>query len=99
MGIQFDGTISIGTLIEIVVLVSGWAVTVTKISGRLKAVEINQEKHDGKLDNLSKISDMQSRFDERMAAVRRDVDDLKRGRGFIRDDFRNKKPAIVGEGY
>lgn len=99
MGIQFDGTISIGTMIEVVILVAGWTATVTKINGRLKTVESNQEKHDTKLDNLAKISDMQSRFDERMAAVRRELDDLKRGRGFIRDDFRNKKPAIVGEGY
>ena len=50
MGLQFDGTISVGTLIEVAVLVAGWVATVTKINTRLKVVESNQEKHDVKLN-------------------------------------------------
>ncbi len=87
MGLQFDGTISVGTLIEVVVLVAGWTATVTKINGRLKVVENNQEKHDVKLNALTNISNLQARFDERMASVRRDIEELKRGRGFIKHEL------------
>jgi len=93
MTMQFDGNITLGNIIEIAILAGGWIITITSINSRLKTVEANQEKHDVKLENLSKITNMQARFDERMSAIRRDLDDLKRGRGFIKHDVEGEYTA------
>lgn len=89
----FDGTITLGNILEVVVITGGWVAIITSLKTRLKAVEDNQKIHSLKLDNLSKINEMQARFDERMSSVRRDVDDLRRGKGFIQTSINGEYEA------
>lgn len=84
MGLSFDGTVSLGTIIEVGGFIGAWIWTASTLSVRLTNVEQSQKIQTTKLDSLTQISTMQARFDERMASIRRDVDELRRGKGFIK---------------
>lgn len=88
--VNFDGTVTLGTLIEIVVIAGGWVATFTRVTTRLKTVEENQKIHTEQLKSLTAISNLQNRFDERMVFMRRDIDELRRGKGYIQQ-------AMTGE--
>lgn len=92
MGLQFDGTISIGTLVEVTTFVGAWVATVTKFNNRLGNVETNQKEQSAKLDSLTQIQNLQARFDERMSSMRRDLEELKRGKGFIKQELEREYP-------
>lgn len=96
MGLQFDGSITLGNVIEILALGGGWIYTLSSFGNRLKTVEGNQAVHNTKLDSLTKITEMQGRFDERIVTLRRDVDDLKRGKGFIQQEV-NGEYGLIGK--
>lgn len=96
MGLQFDGNLTLGNVIEILVLAGGWIYTISSFGNRLKTVEGNQTLHNTKLDSLTKITEMQGRFDERIGSLRRDVDDLKRGKGFIQQEV-NGEYGLIGK--
>jgi len=50
---------------------------------RLGFLEENVKGLTQKIDQLSQILNLMGKFEERMGALRRDVEDLRRGRGFI----------------
>ncbi len=66
-------------------------VAATRILGyRMKAVETQVQAHSRELTTLTNIIGNQRVMEERMQTMRRDLDDLRRGKGFIREDF----PAV-----
>lgn len=67
-----------GDVIKIVVLIVGWVVTIVKIDGRLKNVEKD-------IKEVTALSRWKERIEERIITQRRDIDELRRGRGFIRN--------------
>jgi hypothetical protein len=75
--------VSFNTLIEIAVIGGGWIVTIVKIDSRLKNVERD-------IRSVTLLSQWRERMEERALTLRRDVDELRHGRGFVRD-------AIEGE--
>jgi hypothetical protein len=75
---QVDFDFTAGDLIKIVVLVVGWVVTIVKIDGRLKNVE-------KEIKDVTALTRWKERIEERIITQRRDIDDLRRGRGFIRN--------------
>jgi hypothetical protein len=74
----FDPTISMGTVIEIGSFAVGWIVTIVKIDTRLKSVERD-------IKEVTQLTRWRERMEERMLTMRRDVDDLRHGRGFVKD--------------
>ena len=80
MSIGIDTNISIGNILEIAVLAGGWIITVVKIDSRLKSVERD-------IKEVTTLTKWRERFEERMMFIRRDVDDLRRGKGFIQEEL------------
>lgn len=63
-------------------------IVTTRILGfRMKAVEGQLGAHATQLSNIANIIGNQRVMDERLLTMRRDLDDLRRGKGFIREDF------------
>lgn len=52
---------------------------------RMKAVEDKVQTHANQLETLTKIVGDQRVMEERITNLRRDMDDLRRGKGYIRD--------------
>ena len=81
MGMTVDfGQITLGNIIEIIVIGGGWIATIVKLDGRLKSVE-------KEIVNVVAIARWKERTDERIFYVRRDIDDLRRGRGWVQRDL------------
>ena len=78
MGMTFDTTISLGTVLEIGAFCVGWIVTISKIDTRLKSVERD-------IREVAQLTRWRERMEERMLTMRRDVDDLRHGRGFVKE--------------
>ncbi len=72
--------ISLGDVIKILVLVGGWLITIVKIDGRLRNVEKD-------IKEVTTLVRWRERLEEQVKNIRRDVDDLRRGRGFIRESI------------
>lgn len=63
-------------------------IVTTRILGfRMKAVESQLGLHSRELSTLANIIGNQRVMEERMLTLRRDLDDLRRGKGFIREEF------------
>lgn len=80
MAIPVDFDINIGDVIKIVVIVGGWIITIVKIDGRLRNVE-------REIKDVTTLVRWRERLEERVSNMRRDVDELRRGRGFIREEI------------
>ena len=50
-----------------------------------KDLEEEVEKQSERIGELGNVLMVMGRYEERMGALRRDMDDLKRGRGYIKD--------------
>lgn len=81
MGIDimnFD--VSAADWLKIAIIVVGWIVTIVKIDGRLKIVEND-------IKSVTSLTLWRERIEERIMVLRRDYDELRRGRGFIKEDM------------
>jgi|ERR1700733_2475943 len=74
-------------IIKVMVLVVGWTITIVKIDNRLKNVEKDIRGVTNDLKEVSQLSRWRERMEERMNTHRRDIDDMRRGRGFIRKEI------------
>ena len=70
--------VTLGNVIEIVVIGGGWVATIIKIDSRLKSVERD-------IKDVISLIKWRERMEERIITLRRDLDELRRGRGFIRN--------------
>jgi hypothetical protein len=70
--------VTLGNVIEIVVIGGGWVATIIKIDSRLKSVERD-------IKDVISLIKWRERMEERISTLRRDLDELRRGRGFIRN--------------
>lgn len=70
--------VTLGNVIEIVVIGGGWVATIIKIDSRLKSVEKD-------IKDVISLVKWRERMEERIITLRRDLDELRRGRGFIRN--------------
>ena len=77
MTIDLD-RVTLGNVIEIVVIGGGWVATIIKIDSRLKSVERD-------IKDVISLIKWRERMEERIITLRRDLDELRRGRGFIRN--------------
>jgi hypothetical protein len=80
-----DFEFPLADVIKVVVLVVGWTVTIVKIDSRLKNVEKDIKGVTGELKEVSQLSRWRERMEERITTQRRDIDELRHGRGFIRN--------------
>jgi hypothetical protein len=71
--------VTLGDIIKIVLIAGGWIVTIVKIDGRLKSVEKD-------IKEVTTLVKWRERLEERVMNIRRDVDDLRRRRGFIQGE-------------
>ena len=69
--------ISTEAWIQIAVITVGWIVTVVKIDGRLKSVEKD-------IKEVASLARWRERFEERVQMLRRDIDEMRHFRGFVR---------------
>ena len=72
--------VALGDWIKIVVIAGGWIITVVKIDSRLKSVEKD-------IKDVTQLVRWRERMEERVQMMRRDLDELRRGRGFIRNSI------------
>ena len=72
--------VTLGNVIEIVVIGGGWVATIIKIDSRLKSVEKD-------IKDVISLIKWRERMEERISTLRRDLDELRRGRGFIRNSI------------
>jgi hypothetical protein len=86
MMLDFD-RVTLGNVIEIAVIGGGWIVTIVKIDGRLKGVERD-------LKDVISLIKWRERMEERIITLRRDLDELRRGRGFIRSDVNGEYDSV-----
>lgn len=70
--------VALGDWIKIIVIAGGWIITVVKIDSRLKSVERD-------IKEVTQLVRWRERMEERVQTLRRDYDELRRGRGFIRN--------------
>ena len=70
--------VALGDWIKIVVIAGGWIITIVKIDSRLKSVEKD-------IKDVTQLVRWRERMEERAQMMRRDLDELRRGRGFIRN--------------
>lgn len=78
--IDFAAHFTLGNVVEILTIIIGWVVLITKIDTRLKGVEKDVK------DVVSLIK-WRERVDERILMIRRDIDELRRGHGYIKRDI------------
>lgn len=83
MGIPILEQVTVGNLIEIGVIGVGWIVTIVKIDQRLKSVEKD-------IKDVISLMKWRERMEERTDTLRRDVDDLRRGKGFVIEDIQGE---------
>jgi len=74
-----DG-VTINTVIEVSVLAGGWIFTYAKMDSRLKNVEKD-------IKEVTSISRWRERMEERSLTLRRDLDELRRGKGWIQEEL------------
>lgn len=80
---QFDPTISVYTIIQIIGPIVTGLVLLVGFHWRLKSVEGNQKSMEAKLDAVGKALETLARQDERLNSHDRQLDDLRHGRGFV----------------
>lgn len=90
----FDGTISVGNLLTALAILGGYiavayktSVNVAQHDFRINALEKAHEAVASGLKQLSSVLEMLARQDERLMMMRRDIEELKHGRGFVIQDF------------
>lgn len=71
---------SVRDVIEIAVIAGGWIATIVKIDSRLKSVEKDMRE-------VLALTKWRERMEERMLGLRRDVDEMRHGRGFVRGEY------------
>lgn len=69
-----------GDWLKIGAIIVGWIITVVKIDGRLKIVEND-------IKSVTSLTLWRERIEERILVLRRDYDELRRGRGFIKEEM------------
>lgn len=72
-------TFTLRDFAEIAAIGGGWVATIVKLDGRLKAIERDFK------DVLS-LTRWRERMEERTQGMRREIDELKHGQGFVRID-------------
>lgn len=88
----FDGTITLGAILNAFVLVVGFTIAFTKLGGRidvlnqrLTAVENYMKESRDYSARIAVIETRQATHGQFIAMVQQEMRDLKRGEGFIRD--------------
>lgn len=84
-GAPFE-SLSLEYVIQVGVIAAGWIVTIVKIDGRLKSVE-------AQIKDVIALTRWRERMEERMLTLRRDVERLRQGRGFIREEINGEYTA------
>lgn len=72
--------VSIRDIVEIALIGGGWVATIVKIDSRLKSVEKD-------IREVISLTKWRERMEERMLGLRRDVDEMRHGRGFVRGEY------------
>lgn len=84
-GAPFEN-LSLEYVVQVGVIAAGWIVTIVKIDGRLKSVE-------AQIKDVIALTRWRERMEERMLTLRRDVERLRQGRGFIREEINGEYGA------
>ena len=92
MGVVFDNTINLGHIITALAFIVGSVGAFWALKGRLLVIETLNTVQVKTIDSiqveikeLRKVVQEQARFDVELATLKRDLYDLKTGRGFIVD--------------
>jgi hypothetical protein len=67
-------------IVEIALIGGGWVATIVKIDSRLKSVEKD-------IREVISLTKWRERMEERVLNLRRDVDDMRRGRGVVVGEY------------
>ena len=67
---------SVRDIVEIALIGGGWIATIIKIDSRLKSVEKD-------IREVISLTKWRERMEERVLTLRRDMDELRHGRGFV----------------
>ncbi len=76
MAIAFDSTITLGNVVEMGVVITTIVGMFIRFDSRIKTLET-------KVENVTSLTLWKERMDERQMILRRDVEELRRGRGWI----------------
>lgn len=80
-----DG-VTTNTILEVAVIGGGWIATFVRFDGRLKSMEEKISAMELKINEVTSLSRWRERMEERSLTLRRDLDELRHGRGFIREE-------------
>lgn len=89
---NFDPTITLGTLIQIIVFFGGGLVAFVRVQGKLDVLSLRVENLEKSSANIGSILQQVAVQSQRLTGLEDDVRGLRRGEGWIRG-----RPGLDGE--
>ena len=83
----FDTTISIGNIITILAFLFGGAMLIGRTKANVNILSERLQSVEKEIHKLTEVLVTLGRQDERLTAIDKRVEDLRRGRGYVKEDF------------
>lgn len=93
---MINWTITVGNLIEILVIVIGGVVAISSFKQSLSTVQTDVVELKDDIKALNKVVVQMAVTDQRLLAVEQDIRDLQRGKGFIHEEIKGEWPRRGG---
>ena len=89
---QFDPTITLGTVVQIVVFFGGGLIAFVRVQGKLDMLGLRVENLEHISASTGTILQTVAVQSQRLAALDQDLRELRHGRGFIREGIDREYP-------